>query len=372
MKARPVAVLVVGDLARSPRMLNHARELARCPRPVCLLGLRERSFDPPPGARVASLRSWRTIGSFGIAGAAIRMGLTSIELLAVLLRRAPAVILVQNPPTFPSLLAAWIAASLVRARLVVDWHNYGYSMLALRLGPGHAITRLAARHERWMARRAARHFCVSQAMQADLARQFEIRAEVLYDRPVELLPQCRDSSRLIVVCPAGWTADEDMPLLLDTLELLTAREIEIHLTGDGPLRPQAEPRLAQLRAAGWNLHTGFLPEKDYRALLARCHFGISLHRSSSGLDLAMKVVDLFAAGVPVCAFDYGPALGEQVRDGETGFLFRTAADLADLLSRLAREPHILAAMRERIRERWSSTWADEWRRVAAPVLGGQS
>jgi len=371
LSERPAAVVVVGDLARSPRMLNHARELVGL-RSLYLVGLRERPFDPPTGAWIAPLRAWRTIGSFGIAGAAIRMGLICAQLLAVLVRRAPAVVLVQNPPTFPTLLAAWTAARWLRARLVVDWHNYGHSMLAMRLGTRHAITRLGARHERWMARRAVSHFCVSQAMQADLAREFGIRAEVLYDRPVEFLAQSLDESRLIAVCPAGWTADEDMAMLLEALELLTTREIEIHLTGDGPFRLQAEPRIAALRAAGWNLHAGFLKESDYRALLCRCHFGISLHRSSSGLDLAMKVVDLFAAGTPVCAFDYGAAVREQVRDGETGFFFRTAAELAALLARIVRERHILAPMRERIRECWSDTWSEEWRRVAAPVFGGPS
>jgi len=205
-------------------------------------------------------------------------------------------------------------------------------------------------------------------MQADLGSRFAIRAEVLYDRPVEFIQPTFESARLIAVCPAGWTADEDIPLLLDALELTAAREIEIHLTGDGPLRAPCEPRIAALRAAGWTIRTGFLNEKDYRALLARCHFGLSLHRSSSGVDLAMKVVDLFAAGVPVCALDYGGALREQVRDGETGFLFRTAAELAGQLDRIRREPSLLVPMRDRIREFWNTTWSDEWRSVAAPVF----
>ncbi len=370
MRARPVAVVVVGDLARSPRMVNHARELARTGVPVSLVGCREREFTAPAGCAVSRLLAWRTFGALGVPGAAVRMALTLCQLLAVLLWLRPETILVQNPPAFPTLLAGWMAARLLRARLVVDWHNYGYSMLALRLGADHATVRMAERYEARIGRRAARHFCVSQAMQADLDRRFGIRAEVLYDRPVRCYTWSVNGTprRLVAVCSAGWTADEDMQLLLDALDFLRPRDMEIHLTGDGPLRSRMAPRIAALRGAGIAIQAGFLGERDYWALIRSADLGLSMHRSSSGLDLAMKVVDFFSAGAPVCALDYGGSLPEQVRDGETGFLFRSATELASILARFQQNPSLLDTLRERVRERWNTTWTEEWDRVAAPVL----
>ena len=45
----------------------------------------------------------------------------------------------------------------------------------------------------------------------------------------------------------------------------------------------------------------------------------------------MKVADLFGAGVPVCALDYGACLAERVRHGDNGLLFSTGSQLADVL-----------------------------------------
>ncbi len=358
-KSVNVSVVVAGDLARSPRMLNHARELARAGYRVSLIGYSGHEFTAPPGVRVIAVpsreepkRAWT------LWRAGLRMARVFRDLFVALRGSRPDVVLVQNPPTFPV-----VAARLLGVPVVLDWHNYGYSMLALRRSNGSAF---AERLEGVLGGMARHHLCVSDGMRADLARRFGVAATVLYDRPVESLAGKgrNDGRKLVVVCPAGWTADEDMGLLLDALELLAPHGMEIHLTGDGPTRLDLMPRITAL-----GIHTGYLPEADYRDLLARADLGLSLHRSSSGHDLAMKVVDLFAAGVPVCALDYGAVLREQIQPGETGFVFSDARQLADILSTLQGDRAPLVTMCGHVRERWGSTWSDEWLRVARPIFG---
>jgi beta-1,4-mannosyltransferase len=407
-----VTIVVLGDLGNSPRMQYHALALATTLAEVDLIGyagspLRQRAAAHPH-IRVHRLRAPRRLEphvprALFVARAAWRVAVLWVRLLWLLIaaRRAD-VVLVQNPPAIPTLLVALVAVRLRSAKLIIDWHNFGYAMLALRLGPEHLVVRAARRYERFAGRLADGHLCVSRAMQSELAERWGIRAAVCYDRPAEapgptplavrrdLFARLRDlvggdgdayhpdavNRPGLIVSPTSWTADEDFTVLLDALErreeMLRSAEsgssrfpaLLVLITGQGPLRAAFDAEVRQRTFGRSSVRTLWVAPDDYPLLLGAADLGLCLHRSASGVDLPMKIADMFGAGLPVCALDYGPCLAEQVRHGENGLLFTDAAQLAAQLFELFRgfpgDTALLARLRRNVAEPPRPLWSDEW------------
>src|SRR5689334_4020365 len=106
------AILVVGDLGRSPRMQYHAIAIAALGADVDLIGLA--GADPWPEIRTNQRITCHVLRRCA-APALLRACWDGVRALWMLLVvPAPDVILIQNPPAIPSLVAGWIAARLRR------------------------------------------------------------------------------------------------------------------------------------------------------------------------------------------------------------------------------------------------------------------
>lgn len=146
----------------------------------------------------------------------------------------------------------------------------------------------------------------------------------------------------MAVSSTSWTPDEDFSLLLhalDSYQLAKTKDnslprLVVFVTGRGALRAPFEAQVAQRERAGeWPdvcVRCAFLSAKDYPLLLGCADIGISMHQSSSGRDLPMKVVDMFGCGLPVLARNFA-CLNELVEDGVNGRVFDNADELADEL-----------------------------------------
>lgn len=338
-------------------------------------------------------------------------------------------LLVQNPPSIPTLAVAALVAALRGTRLLIDWHNYGWSILAGTRGSSHPFVGVAKSYEAIFGRLGDAHLAVTAAMAAQLRKApYSLPPAaplaVLHDRPADLfqpiaslspfppanrgeeigriLAEANDvvvrrllanKNTKVLVSSTSWTPDEDFQLLLDALveyvrDVVPAGSangrrppVLAVITGKGPQKAMYERKLAQLAANGHLLpdqiavRTAFLPMRDYARLLALADLGVCLHMSSSGVDLPMKVVDMFGAGLPVAAYSDYESFNELVRDGDNGRGFTTSGELAVLLGRLL-DAHVetssktteLEHLRQGARKESAQRWPEEWDRVVAPIL----
>jgi beta-1,4-mannosyltransferase len=42
-------------------------------------------------------------------------------------------VLIQNPPSIPNLFAIWLTSFIAFYKIYIDFHNYGYTILALKI-----------------------------------------------------------------------------------------------------------------------------------------------------------------------------------------------------------------------------------------------
>ncbi|KAI4746953.1 hypothetical protein E4T50_02751 [Aureobasidium sp. EXF-12298] len=413
-----VTVLVLGDIGRSPRMQYHVASIAAHGGRVSLIGylesellpeIRNNRFvtviplAPPPEA----LRNANKMLFPIIAPLKVLWQIGTVWHACGYRTKATKWMLVQNPPSIPTLAIAQAMCFIRHTRLIIDWHNFGYTILALKLGNKHPLVQISEMYERYVARAADAHFSVTNAMARVLKQRFGVEATPLHDRPAaqfqplnqsqrsEFLHRCPETAHYakhldhgsykLLVSSTSWTADEDFSILLDALVAYSATvsmathhsypKILAIITGKGPLKEYYLSKIAKLqqekKLAYVKIATAWLSNEDYASLLASADLGVSLHTSSSGVDLPMKVVDMFGTGLPVVGWSRFEAWKELVVEGKNGFGFSSADGLENLLEELlgSRGAKTLLAIRRGALEECSRRWEDAWFPVAGKLLG---
>ena len=458
MVGKHVVVVVLGDLGRSPRMQYHSQSLSQLKEVsrVTILGYDgERCMKATEMDRkiVQCRLNVPEFGSVLRRLSLVHALLKGLYILFSILRALMSlpsydVILIQNPPALPALVAALLADALVlffrpSVHIILDWHNLGFSMFEEKVGKEAAVVYVSRFLEKALARRAHSHMCVSKAMSRWLLDNFGIEATVLYDRPnssfkkeppsilqrhvllhkLGFTPQelfgfgfglsaageekeadgageytqvtvhtqqafsmsaeygmvgkeptllSGEMGRIpLIISSTSWTPDEDFDIFLDALLDLNKNLVLVEqkqewaqeqrgkdspttrgmrvlvvVTGKGPTKqafldrvaalsqPQAADAEGGRRSEGGSdssnsllshvcIKTVWLEPEDYPLLMRCADVGVCLHTSTSGLDLPMKVLDMFGSSLPVCAVNF-PTLPELVKDGENGYIFEAS------------------------------------------------
>lgn len=409
-----VQVVVLGDIGRSPRMQHHALSIAKYGGKVQLIGYVESELHPDIKASrlieivpISPFPKWLQTNSrvlfLALAPLKVFWQVASLYYTLGYGTEACNWMLVQNPPSIPTLaVAQWMCFFRV-TRLVVDWHNFGYSILALRLGQKHPLVRIARWYEGFFSRSASAHFAVTNAMCRVLKDEWRINAVPLHDRPpnhfqplsaaqrsafLSRLPETSQYANDIekglwrlLISSTSWTPDEDFSVLLDALVKYSKEvsnspkkpKILAIITGKGP---QKEHYLSLVKRLNQEnklqnvvILTAWLTSEDYASLLGSADLGVSLHTSSSGVDLPMKVVDMFGTGLPVAGWSKFEAWPELVHEGQNGRGFDSADGLAKILHELfGDDGSQLKKLKQGALKECDRRWDDEWMPVAGQLF----
>jgi beta-1,4-mannosyltransferase len=361
-------IVVLGDLGRSPRMNYHCLSLVEAGYRVTMFGYVENKqmsqIESNPMIRIVKLNTfpkWLEAGP-KMVQYILKALFLCLNLLVSLLfetlvrgRSVPKFVLVQNPPSIPTLGVVYLYAKCLSSQFIIDWHNYGFTILALKnAGQQQSLlVKICKNFEVFFGRRSNLNFCVTDAMKIDLNSNYNIKAVTMHDKPFEMFRELDSNEKhnffkklsvsykldlfadpngnqnetlftkivnkkvefkpnrpALIVSSSSWTEDEDFHLLIEALKVYDENKLETMpniicaLTGKGPLKQYYEEKFSLAHFTNVQVIFLWLDPNDYPLLLGASDLGVSLHQSSSNLDLPMKVVDMFGTRLPVCALNF--------------------------------------------------------------------
>ncbi|CAH2090713.1 unnamed protein product [Euphydryas editha] len=420
MKA--VKIVVLGDIGRSPRMQYHALSIAGCGFDVNIIGYVETkpllSIQEHPQITVTKLHPLKIEWAPKLVQYFAKALWQAISLMLTLfITGRCSHLLCQNPPAVPTLPVCRFYCLVTRTKFIIDWHNYAYSIMALSLSSNHPLLLAATWIENFFGQSSDSNLCVTYAMKQDLLDNWNIIATVLYDRPpkifhaitleekhewfIKIGSQYEEFSHSskdntptqtaftkveenivklinnrpgLLFSSTSWTPDEDFSILMEALQVYEITydlaknlpKLICVITGKGPMKEYYKEKIASRKWQNVKVVMPWLEACDYPTMVASADLGVCLHTSSSGLDLPMKVVDMFGAGLPVCAYDF-KCLNELVQNGENGYTFSNSDELSKQIfswfedfPNNDKQNRIAEKMRKNLMKFQESRWEDNW------------
>src|SRR3546814_923657 len=134
---------------------------------------------------------------------------TCVYMAYALLAIRPQIVLVQNPPCVPSLLAALLCTAFYGSVVCVDWHNLGFSMVQHKYNvpETHWLVMAARLVEQIVTSFADYHICVTHAMREWLQQHFHIRSTCVHDKPPQQFAQVSIEQRHDLLMRLGFKDD---------------------------------------------------------------------------------------------------------------------------------------------------------------------
>ncbi|CAI4055468.1 hypothetical protein SKDZ_02G2160 [Saccharomyces kudriavzevii ZP591] len=401
-----IIIFVLGDVGHSPRICYHAISFSRLGWQVELCGYVDdtlpRSISGDPNITVHHVSNLnRKEGDVSVLFMVKKVLFQVLSIFKLLWElRGSDYILIQNPPSIPILPIA-VFYKLTGCKMIIDWHNLAYSILQLKFKGNfyHPLVLISYMVEMIFSNFADYNLTVTEAMRKYLIQSFHLNAKrcaVLYDRPAaQFKPLPGDVSRQkaittaaftkdyirngfdtergdkIIVTSTSFTPDEDIGILLGALKIYENSYIKFDsslprilcfITGKGPLK---EKYMKQVKEFDWKrcqIEFLWLSAEDYPRLLQLCDYGVSLHTSSSGLDLPMKILDMFGSGLPVIAMNY-PVLDELVQHNVNGLKFVDRRELHESLIFAMKDDDLYKNLKKNVAQETENRWQFNWERT---------
>ncbi|GLV42285.1 ALG1 chitobiosyldiphosphodolichol beta-mannosyltransferase [Carabus blaptoides fortunei] len=267
--------------------------------------------------------------------------------------------------------------------------------------------------------------CVTNAMKDDLKKVWNINAVTLYDKPPEIFHtisledkhkllcrlakqypalgdmndtsksaftqlnsegkvELRENRPALLISSTSWTEDEDFSLLLTAFESYEEScqngnprklpKLICVITGKGPLKEYYVTLIQKQAMQHVSVITPWLESSDYPLILASADLGVCLHTSSSGLDLPMKVVDMFGCCLPVCAYNFN-CLHELVKHDINSYVFKDSNELAQQLLKWfenypnnEQQQQIERKFKTELHKFQEIRWETNWKQNAFPLF----